>query len=161
MTSDHHPAPASRAELVDPPLSDRDALMMGYVDDELDAADRRRFETMMADDPELAAEVAGYRSMIDLSRSSGTLEPTDRELRRFWSRFYNRAEWRVGWVLMIGGLIVLGSVGCYELVQIASVPWVVKGAVLSILLGGGILIWSTTRQKFRSSRFDRYRGVVR
>lgn len=145
----------------DAPLDERQALTMAYVDDELDPASRRRFESMLADDAELAAEVAEYRVMLDLGRSSGQLEPTDREIRRFWGRFYNRAEWRVGWTLLASGLLVLVGVGVYELVQVSGIPWLVKGAVLCTLAGGGILLWSTLRQRLRTCRFDRYRGVMR
>jgi hypothetical protein len=145
----------------DPPLGEREALTMAYVDDELEPGARRRFEAMMADDPELAAEVAAHRVMLDLGHSSGQLEPSEREVRRFWSRFYNRAEWRAGWILLGGGLAVLGTVGCYELIQVTGLSWIVKGAVLSILVGGGLLLWSTCRQRIRTRRFDRYRGVTR
>lgn len=145
----------------DPPLSEREALMMAYVDDELEPAERRRFEEMMAEDLELAAEVASYRVMLDLGRTSGQLEPTDRELRRFWSRFYNRTEWRIGWGLLGGGALVLAGFGVYELIVVPGVPWIVKGAVLSVLAGGGLLLWSTVRQRIRTGRFDRYRGIVR
>lgn len=161
MTSAHEADGLNAGGPGDPPITQQEALMMAYVDDELGLADRRRFEAMMVEDHELAAEVAAYRVMLDLGQSSGQLEPTDREVRRFWGRFYNRTEWRAGWTLMVGGLVVLGGIGVYELVQVTGVPWIVKGSVLSILLGGGLLLWSTVRQRLRTGRFDRYRGVTR
>src|SRR5690606_26880248 len=118
---------------VDEPLGERDALLTAYLDDELGPAERTRFEAMMADDPALAADVAAYRVMADLASSAVALEPTDRELRRFWSRFYNRAEWRTGWSLILVGLVALALVGCYELIRL-HVSWIVKAAVLSILI---------------------------
>jgi hypothetical protein len=37
----------------------------------------------------------------------------------------------------------------------------IKIAALSALVGGGILFGNTLRLKMRTSRFDRYRGVMR
>ena len=144
----------------DTPLNERQALLMAYVDDELGGEDRRRFEAMMADDPELAALVTDHRVLLDIGRQSDRLEPTDRELRRFWAKFYNRAQWRIGWVLILAGSAVLIAFGAYELL-IANLHWILKTAVLSIGLGGSLLLWSTLRQKMRTGRFDRYRGVLR
>ncbi len=144
----------------DPPLSEREALMMAYVDDELRADDRRRFEAMMADDPELAAAVSSHRVLLDIGRASERLEPTDRELRRFWAKFYNRAQWRLGWILILAGSAVLLGFGIYEL-WIAVLPIVIKIAILSIFAGGILLLWSTIRQRMKTGRFDRYRGILR
>ncbi len=143
------------------PLTEREALMMGYVDDELPQADRRRFEAMLAEDPALAAEVADYRTMLDMGHAAAALEPTERELRRFWSRFHNRAEWRLGWSLLLGGIAVLVAFGLYEVIVADDLPVVVKVAVLSTIVGGSLLGFSVLRQRRLQSRFDRYRGVTR
>lgn len=145
----------------DPPLSERDALMMGYVDDELSSADRRRFETMMADDPALATEVADYRTMLDMGKASASLEPTEREMRRFWARFHNRAEWHLGWSLLLGGVAVLLAAGIYEVIISTTLSTMIKAALLSTMAGGAILGWSILRQRRIQLRFDRYRGVMR
>ncbi len=152
--------PPGGAPEEDPPLSEREQLMMAYVDHELAPRERLRFEKLMADDPGLAAEVADYRTMLDLSHGSGRLEPTEAELRRFWGRFYNRAEWRLGWVLLVGGVACLAGFGCWEL-YCADFPWVLKIGSAAIVAGGGLLLASTVRQRLRTRRLDRYRGVVR
>ena len=144
----------------DAPLTERQQLTMAYVDDELGQVDRTRFETMIGEDSELAAEVADYCTLMDMSRSMAFLEPTDREMRRFWARFYNRTEWRVGWTLFVLGSAALVVFGIYELL-VLEVSWVFKAAVLCTMVGAGMLLWTTMRLKIRSSRLDRYRGVMR
>lgn len=145
----------------DAPLAERDALMMAYVDDELAPEERRRFEAMMAGDPDLAAEVADHRAMLDLGRAAIALEPTERELRRFWSRFHNRAEWRLGWSLFLAGLAVLAGFGVFEVCTAEHLPVLVKAAVLCTIAGAAILAASVLRQRRIQVRLDRYRGVVR
>jgi hypothetical protein len=145
----------------DPPLTERQQQLMAYVDDELSAEQRAAFEVMMSEDPELAIEAAKHRGIMDLSRSMALAEPTDHEIRRFWARFYNRTEWRVGWVMLSGGLVVLAIEGIYLMLATDRLTWLLKGAILSTVLGALILLSHAVRLKLRTSHFDRYRGVVR
>ena len=145
----------------DPPLTAKQQQMMAYVDDELSPTERSAFEELIEADPELAMETASHKNLLDLSRSLALLEPSDREVRRFWGRFYNRSEWRLGWCMFIGGLVVLVGEGIYLLVATDSLEWYHKAALFSVLLGAGILLWNTVRLRLRTSRFDRYRGVMR
>ena len=145
----------------DPPLTARQQQMMAYVDDELSPSERNAFEKLLEEDPELALESVNHKNLLDLTRSMALLEPSDREVRRFWARFYNRSEWRLGWCLFIGGLVVLTVEGLYLLVATDDLAWYHKAALLSVLLGAGILLWNTVRLRLRTSRFDRYRGVMR
>jgi anti-sigma factor RsiW len=142
-------------------LNEREAMTMAYVDDELPSDERRRFESLLAEDRELAAEVADYQVMLDLGRAAARQEPTDHEMRRFWARLYNKVEWRIGWLLLGAGAAILFVLGVYELCLVTDLPWLVKGALLSMLAGGGLLLASTVRQRVRTTRFDRYRGVQR
>ncbi|HND55411.1 MAG TPA: hypothetical protein PLV92_23515 [Pirellulaceae bacterium] len=116
---------------------------------------------MMADDPALAAEVADYRTMLDMGKASDSLEPTEREMRRFWARFHNRAEWQLGWSLLLGGVAVLLAAGIYEVIISTTLSTMVKAALLSTMAGAAILGWSILRQRRIQLRFDRYRGVMR
>ncbi|MCC6781266.1 MAG: hypothetical protein IT457_00370 [Planctomycetes bacterium] len=154
------PAPHDDHE-TDPPLSEREALTMAYVDDELSHEERQRFEAMMAEDQALAAAVAEQRVMLDLGRAATSVEPTERELRRFWSRFHNRAEWQLGWTLLLGGLAVLAVFGICEVCLAEGLPTMVKVAVLCTIAGAAILCGSVLRQRKLQARLDRYRGVVR
>ena len=143
----------------DAPLTPTQERLMAYVDDEMPAQERVAFEKKLAEDPELAAEVAEFTCLADFTRSMTLAEPSDREMQRFWRNFYNRSEWQIGWILIILGGTALAGYGLFELMQLES--WVVKGSALAIIVGGGLLLWNTIRQKLRTHRFDRYRGVMR
>ena len=124
---------------LDAPLTSDQEKLMAYVDDEMSPEERTEFEKRLAAEPELA---------------------TDHEMRRFWESFYNRSEWQIGWILLITGVVILGGYGVFELLR-SGQPLLIKIAALAALAGGGILFWNTLRLKMRTSRFDRYRGVMR
>ena len=145
----------------DPPVTEQQQLLMAYVDDELGVAERAEFERAMQSDPDLALEAVKLKNLMDVSRSMALIEPTDMEVRRFWGRFYNRTEWRLGWVLLSVGVVGLLIEGLYLLVSSPSLSWTIKTAVLCTLIGGGLLLWNTVRLKLRTTHFDRYRGVMR
>jgi len=142
------------------PLTETQRLLMVYVDDEMEPGQRAAFEKRLAEDPDLAAEAAKFKELMDMTQAIAVIEPTEREMRRFWNRFYNRAEWRLGWVLLLAGLLVLVAEGLYLLVT-SHIDWHIKAATISTALGLAVLLWNTVRLKIRTSRFDRYRGVMR
>lgn len=121
------------------------------------ADERAEFEQRMAQDP----EVAGHHSLIHLTHAMATLEPGDHEVRRFWAHFYNRSEWHIGWFFLVLGALTLVGYGLYYLLSSDQVHWLIKAALLSATCGGTLLLWSTLRLRLRTSRFDRYRGVMR
>lgn len=145
----------------DPQPSDKQLMLMAWLDGELSPQERSKFEVMLRDDPQLAAEAASQRSLLDLTKTMHNLEPTEAEMRRFWASFYNRTEWQVAWVLLTAGIAGLVGEGIYLLMTADTLSWVIKTAALSTLAGGALLIWNTARLKMRTSRFDRYRGVMR
>lgn len=143
----------------DPELSEAERLLTAWVDGQLPAGERARFEQLLAQDPQLAAQAADHQRLANLARSEQLLQPSDAERRRFWAKYYNRGEWRLGWCLLLGGAVLLLGYALYQLLC-SQLSWVPKAGTCAVLVGGGILLWNSLRLKLRSSRFDRYRGVM-
>ena len=146
--------------MTDVALTPQQEQWMRYLDDQMPAVERAEFERRLLEDPELAAETARFQALTTLAASVRLQEPTDREIRRFWARFYNRTEWQLGWILFLTGLVVLLLEGISLLVS-SGLPWHVKCAVFATFGGGALLAWNTLRLKLKTSRFDRYRGILR
>lgn len=145
----------------DEPADERQMRMMAYIDDELTPAERESFELELERDRELALEVVEYQSLAALSSAMRIREPTDQERRRFWARFYNRTEWRIGWALLgLGMLGVLLSIA-WEIWVTDRIPIHVKVAVAVTCVGFVLILWNVMRLKWKTDRFDRYRGVLR
>ena len=144
----------------DAPLTPIQQNLMAYVDDEMSPQERVEFEKQLSESSELAAEIAEFQCLTDITRSMTLTEPTDHEMSRFWTSFYNRSEWQLGWTLLLSGLVVLVGFGLYELLR-TDISWLFKVGAVCTLAGGGILFFNTLRLKMRTMRFDRYRGVIR
>ena len=145
----------------DAPITEREARMMAYLDDQLDAADRRAFEAELGTNPDLAIEVARFKTVCDLTDSMRMMEPADHEMRRFWAKFYNRGEWRLGWLLVVLGATTLVGFGLWECASTDELPWTVKCGMFAVTIGSALLLINTVRFKLRTHQFDRYRGVLR
>lgn len=133
--------------------------MMGFLDDELGDQARLEFVEQCYADPELAAELAKYRNLSDITNSMKLREPEDYEYERFFARISARLERRLGFTLLFLGAIILTCAGLVALFH-SSFSLIKLGAGLT-LIGGVLLVYSVTRAWLRIRKLDRYRGVKR
>ena len=131
-------------------------LLMGYVDGELDEADRRRVEEALASDPALQAELAEMRRLKDMTADLGIDDKTDSELKIFWGSVYNRMERRIGWMLLLAGVLGLGALGLFFFLDSDETHWMVKVLTGCMGLGALILLWSVWRERMLVLPHDRY-----
>ncbi|MFH0945303.1 MAG: hypothetical protein V2A76_08915 [Planctomycetota bacterium] len=134
--------------------------MMGFLDDELDDRARLEFVEQCYADPELAAELAKYRNLNDITNSMRLREPEDYEYERFFAKISARLERRLGFTLLFLGAIILTSAGLVALFLSSFSTPVKPGAGLT-LIGGVLLVFSVARAWLRIRQLDRYRGVKR
>jgi len=131
-------------------------LLMGYVDGELDEADRRRVEEALASDPTLQAELEDMRRLQSLTANLGIDKKTDAELKTFWGSIYNRLERNTGWALLLAGVLGITCLGFFVFMESDSTHWSVKVLVGSMGLGALILLWSVLRERLHILPHDRY-----
>lgn len=133
-----------------------EVLLMGYLDGELDESQRRRVEEALASDPALQQELEEMRGLKELTSSVGIDEKTDAELQAFWGSVYNRTERRVGWMLLIAGLLGLSALVSFLFLDSDKTHWSVKVLVACMGAGALILLWSVWRERMRVLSHDRY-----
>ncbi len=135
-------------------------LVMAYVDDELADEQRNVFQTRLADEPELARQVAVYRKLEVLARQMAPLEPRDHE----WQRLREEPEQRhgrpVAWTLVLAG--ALGLVLWIAIFVLGSDldPWA-KVCLCALGLGVTLLVFLRWRRRLRLAPFDPYTEVRR
>ncbi len=136
-------------------------LLMGYIDDELDGAQRARVEEHLKTCPACTRELESYRRLGRTLDEMSFVEPGDVVWENFHKRLYNRTERTVGWVLAAIGVIILVAYALYELFRAPDVTSFVKVGVAALAVGLMLLMISFIRLRLRLWRVDKYKEVKR
>ena len=90
-------------------------------------------------------------------------KPKDEVWKAYWSSVYNRLERKAGWIFFSIGLIVLFSLGIYELInqmfQDETTPLIIKLGIMSVMLGGAILLISVIKEQLFTRKRQRYKEI--
>ena len=133
-------------------------LLTGYVDGELDAADRARVEEALARDPELRRELAALRHLKEATL--GVDARADADIEAFWGAVYNRLERRTAWILLLAGAAGVIVAAAYLFFTHSWPHWSVKAAGACVLAGTLLMVASVWRERRRAWRHDRYAREV-
>jgi predicted anti-sigma-YlaC factor YlaD len=134
-------------------------LLSGYLDGELTQQQRQRVELHCEVCSRCRTELAGLRDVRERVRDA-VLSPLGEDN---WRETMNdntvKASRGLGWLLVIGGLLAIGSIGVYEFVTDPSIETHMKIIVGAIYGGGTLLFLSVLRQRLIERRTDRYKDV--
>ena len=140
-------------------------LMMGYLDDELSAEQRGRFEEHLAECPQCSSQLKEFKELKAITDQVTFVEPEDRLWQQYWDGIYNRIERGFGWILLSVtgiGLFIYGGFKMIEaIIKDAKVEVTLKVALLAFIAGIAILFVSVLRERIYFWRKDRYRDVRR
>lgn len=135
-------------------------LLMGYVDNELDDAQRARVDAALADDENLRRELAGMQRLKRLTSAANVDADADMEIDRFWGAVYNRMERHVAWALLVAGSLITSAGLLLLFFRNGAFPMALRVSVGCALAGFALLFWSVLRQRFKLIRHDRYSKEV-
>jgi hypothetical protein len=139
--------------------------MMGYLDDELDDAQKKTFEEHIESCKDCAAELEQFKKLKKVTDSVKLAEPEDTLWEHYWSGVYNRFERGIGWILMSITGIALIIYGLFKLVEgiikRPEVELILKIAILAFIAGLAILLVSILRERLYFWKKDRYKDVRR
>ena len=140
-------------------------LMMGYLDNELDDEQKRRFEEHLAGCRECADEIKEFKHLKAITDEVTLVEPEDRIWQDYWSGIYNRIERSLGWIIFSVSAILLAIYGGFKLIETivtnAAVGVLLKIGLLTLIIGLAILFVSVLRERIYFWSKDRYRNVRR
>ncbi len=134
-------------------------LLSGYLDGELTQGDRQRVELHVAS---CAACQETFEEMTRLRDGIGKLSFGEMSSEE-WSTIMNGVTVRTsrlfGWLMYIGGSMLLLGYGAYEFAIDEEVPAMVKTGLATLVIGLGMLLFSVVRQRIISARHDKYKDV--
>ncbi len=140
-------------------------LMMGYLDDELDAEQQKTLQQHLESCPECRAELEEFAQLKQITDDAALLEPEERLWKQYWSGVYNRIERGAGWALFSAAAILLLIYGGFKLIENLvkdpTVDIILKVGVVALIAGLAILFVSVLREKLYFRKKDRYKDVRR
>jgi predicted anti-sigma-YlaC factor YlaD len=140
-------------------------MMMGYLDNELDDEQRRRFEEHLKGCLECAGELKEFQKLKEITDEVTLVEPEDKIWQQYWSSVYNRIERGLGWILLsVAGIVLIiygGFRAIEEIIKNPDVELVLKVGLLVLLAGLAILFVSVLRERIFFWTSDRYKNVRR
>lgn len=140
-------------------------LMMGYLDDELNAEQKQLFEEHLASCPVCSGELEDFKRLNRITDEVKFVEPEERIWKLYWSGVYNRIERGVGWILFSIAAILLLIYGGFkaieEIIKDPTVDMILKVALLILIAGLAVLFVSVLRERLYFRKKDRYKDVRR
>jgi ferric-dicitrate binding protein FerR (iron transport regulator) len=140
-------------------------LLMRALDDELDAAERERFEAALVEQPELRAEWERLSRAREITMGMELRNPPEEVWDGYWTSVYSRFERGIGWLLVSVGFIVVGSWAVWEwigaMLEDTATPAVVRYSMIGLFVGIVILMVSVARHRFNVSKTDPYKDIQR
>lgn len=140
-------------------------MLMGYLDGELSAGERREIEKHLNECTECSEELGQFRKLKEITDDISLNEPEDRIFEQYWSCIYNRIERRLGWILLsVSGTILviyLGFMAIEAIVEDKTISIVLKVGLLMFYASLVILFFSVLREKLHFRKKDRYKDVRR
>jgi len=146
--------------------SDKDqeirALLSAYLDGELTQADRQRVRLYLESSEECRRELEDLARLKQWTRELQFPDPPDDLMEELERRLSVRGSRRLGWGLVVAGLLALALYGLVQCFARFRWPagWLEWTAVL--LMGGlALLFVSVLWQRLLERPYDRYRKVKR
>ncbi|MFQ5550789.1 MAG: anti-sigma factor family protein [Gemmatimonadales bacterium] len=140
-------------------------LMMAALDGEVSDTERRELESLIEGSDGLREEWLELSRVKRMTSGVSLKSPPEEIWEDYMSSVFLKVERSVGWILTSIGAVVLLSYGLWmgtkNLIQDSSVPWFLKGAILSLVVGLTVITVSVAREKLFMRARDPYKKVVR
>ena len=133
--------------------------LMRYLDDEMRADERKELEEHLRHSTELQRKLTIHQALRTDLRNSNFYPANYR--RSAWDQVGAKLTKRIGWILLIVGWIILTAYGAYFfLADPEESSWEKWGAGL-LWVGVLALLISVVRERYKESKTDPYKDVLR
>ena len=138
-----------------------DELLSGYLDGELTQKDRQQVDLHLGSCARCTARLGELDSLsASVGRLRDEMNPEDREQwRKVMDNAFDRTLRGMGWLILVGAVLLLVGYGGYEFILSDVEPPFVKWAVGAVYLGLAVLLLSVLRQRLSASKTDKYKDV--
>ncbi len=140
-------------------------LLEKYFENELTDSESQEFETLINSEAKLKQEFEEQNRIKEVLRKMKLKNPSREVWDGYWLGIYNRIERGIAWIaISIGAIIFFGFVSIEAVnsfINDTHTPPIVKVGISILIFGALVLIFSLLREKFFTSKHDKYKEVQR
>lgn len=135
-------------------------LLSGFIDGELPQQDRQRVQIHIDSCEKCSADVDELRLLRQTVGKARLSSLDDDVWRETMDDTMVKASRGIGWLLVVGAVLLGAGLGVYELVTSPSSMSLLEKLIVGGIYGGMLLIFiSVLRQRLIERKTDRYKGV--
>ena len=134
---------------------------MRLLDNEMTVAEAAAYEEHLRGCEDCAREMKSLGRVVRFSEELRLRVPDDAFWKGYWESVYRRSERRIGFLLLIAGLLALTGYGIVRAVTSPAFLTYEGISITVILIGLAIIFISVVRERYHESRNDPYREVER
>ena len=133
--------------------------LSAYIDGELTQQESQRVAVHLCECPACRRVCDDFSRLRDDVKRLEYPEPADAEWRKVMGAFTFKATRGAGWLLWIGGALVLAGYGLYEFLTDPFIAALRRVGVLAVMLGIVLVFLTVLIERVTSYRHDRYKDV--
>lgn len=134
-------------------------LLSGFIDGELTQQEAQRVQLHCEECEQCQAELTQLRSIRESVSKAQFTEIDQNVWREMMGDITVKSSRRIGWLLLLGGLLAAGSVGVYDFLFVSEAGLFEKIVCSAIYLGFVGLFISVLRQRLIERKTDKYKDV--
>jgi len=134
-------------------------LLSAYLDGELTQQDGQKVAVHLEDCPACREVYEDFRRLrADIKRLEWP-GPDETQWSRLMAGLTFKVTRGLGWLLWVGGLVILAAYGAYEFLRDFSFRSVERVGVLALILGLVVLLWTVLAERIAALPKDRYKDI--
>jgi len=140
-------------------------LLEKYFENNLTDSESQEFETLINSNAKLKQEFEEQKKIKEVLKKMTLKNPSKEVWDGYWLGIYNRIERGIAWIAISIGAIIFFGYASIEAVNSfindTQTPPIVKVGISILFFGALLLIFSLLREKFFTSKHDKYKEVQR
>ena len=133
--------------------------LSAYLDGELTQQEGQKVAVHLRDCRKCREVYEDFRRMREDIKRLEFPQPSDEEWRTIMGGFAFKTTRGLGWLLWIGGAVVLVAYGMYEFIRDPSVHALERVGVLALILGAVLLFLTVLFERLSTLNTDKYKDV--
>lgn len=140
-------------------------LLEKKLDESLEEHESSEFENLISKNDILKIEYSEQLKVKEALNKMRMINPSKETWDNYWLSVYNRIERKIAWIAIIIGSLMVFSIAAMEAVESflkdTDTPTFVKYGMVIVIFGLLLLFFSVVREKFFTSKKDKYKEVQR